>query len=761
MVMSRTSGLALLACVALVIGSLFVPAHTASGDDPRAGPGADEPDKRRPRFSALIQLPSSDELEGKLDIAPTYLKAGDWATAAQVLQWVLDHPADAFVPVRFQGPGGKAMFEWASARSQADRLLATLPAKGREFYEVRYGPKAAELLTAARKARDREQLARVVARYRHTNAGRQAAELLGTYHLDRGHHHLAARYFRGLLARPDGDKLPALSLLKAYLALRRAGDEGAADAAWKRLAARAPDGLRFDGRVIPLARLKAELARVPSGHAQPGAAVVRGEVAGVARGWDHPTVGDGPAAEWLEGALARLATNGQPALPAASPLLVAGTLVYRSHRGVHAVEAATGRPLWDSPLRGSLEELADDPARLAHASGWASALVQGFPHALLENSTVGTLSADGRQVYAVEDLEIPVAPRNYGAFFSKSGAGLRFSFADDLTDAVYHSRLLAFDLESGLAVWEAGGRGAGKDRPLRDAHFLGPPLPLGGKLYALIEKEQALRLVCLDPADGRLCWSQTLAMPQRNVLLDGGRRTWAAHLAYADGVLVCPTNAGAVIGVDLATRNLLWAHSYREAPPPEPLPPGRGRFRRPWMATIQMQLDLAVKWKHCAPVIARDPLFNWGRVLLTAPDGATLDCLDLYTRALLWRVNRDEADLYLAGVFGESVLVVGRHQCTAYWLIGGKVRWRADTGEPCGLGVAAGNVYYLPVKKDARTGGPAVLGIDLEKGIVVSRTPLPGGELPGNLLLSGDRLISQTATRIAAYTRGAEKKGTR
>ena len=38
----------------------------------------------------------------------------------------------------------------------------------------------------------------------------------------------------------------------------------------------------------------------------------------------------------------------------------------------------------------------------------------------------------------------------------------------------------------------------------------------------------------------------------------------AAHLAYADGILVCPTNAGVVLGVDLLSHSLVWAHSYRD-----------------------------------------------------------------------------------------------------------------------------------------------------------------------------------------------------
>jgi len=43
-----------------------------------------------------------------------------------------------------------------------------------------------------------------------------------------------------------------------------------------------------------------------------------------------------------------------------------------------------------------------------------------------------------------------------------------------------------------------------------------------------------------------------------------GRRAHAAPLAYGEGILVCPTNAGAVFGVDFLTHRLLWAYAYRD-----------------------------------------------------------------------------------------------------------------------------------------------------------------------------------------------------
>ena len=105
---------------------------------------------------------------------------------------------------------------------------------------------------------------------------------------------------------------------------------------------------------------------------------------------------------------------------------------------------------------------------------------------------------------------------------------------------------------------------------LAESFFLGPPLPLGGKLYVLIEKNTEFRLICLDPlrtdANGmpEIIWNQSLGTANVKMAQDSMRRIQAAHLAYADGILVCPLNAGAVIGIDLLSHSLVWAYSYRD-----------------------------------------------------------------------------------------------------------------------------------------------------------------------------------------------------
>ena len=57
---------------------------------------------------------------------------------------------------------------------------------------------------------------------------------------------------------------------------------------------------------------------------------------------------------------------------------------------------------------------------------------------------------------------------------------------------------------------------------------------------------------------------QTLGMTQDKMQNDASRRSKAAHLAYGEGMLVCPTNAGAIFGVNLLENSLVWAYPYRD-----------------------------------------------------------------------------------------------------------------------------------------------------------------------------------------------------
>src|SRR5262249_51132978 len=195
-----------------------------------------------------------------------------------------------------------------------------------------------------------------------------------------------------------------------------------------------------------------------------------------------------------------------------------------------------GEVLWESEADGGLDTLGRELRFFPFVESWVNAHLQHSPQVLFGNSVLGTLSTDGERVYAVDDLAVPPY-RNTYFFRGRPVAVVDFPFPPGLAEAAQHNRLAALDVESGKLLRERGGPGA----DLSPAPCLGPPLPVAGRLYALIEKGQELRLVCLRAAGGELLWALPLGVVPAGVDREPGRRVQALHLAYAEGVLVCPT----------------------------------------------------------------------------------------------------------------------------------------------------------------------------------------------------------------------------
>ncbi len=314
-----------------------------------------------------------------------------------------------------------------------------------------------------------------------------------------------------------------------------------------------------------------------------------------------------------------------------------------------------------------------------------------------------------------------------------------------MNEAADSSRLLALDAASGKQLWQVGGAvGTPPTDGLKGSYFLGSPLPLAGRLYALTEKDNEVTLVCLRSADAAFLWKQALAYAPTRLRLDPGRRIQTACPAYGEGILVCPTNAGIVVGVDLLTRGLAWAYPYQTTPLTQIQ---RSMFRR----GMPVPARIHAEWQ--APII----VIQQSRIVFTAPDEPSIHCLNLRDGSLLWRTQRQDDDLYVAGVFAGRVLVVGKQACRALALADGKQLWRVETGLPSGRGVGGGTMYYLPLKEAAATKEPAIYAIDIRKGVVRVRISPSKKEVPGNLLTGQGEVFAQTATAITAYTE--RKKG--
>jgi outer membrane protein assembly factor BamB len=684
--------------------------------------------------AVVVTLPTDRQAQTKLGAANEYLQARSWREAFQVLQALLDAPEDSFLEL--PGADGRANSHWRSVRTEVHRLLASLPAEALEIYQARYGPDADALLGRAKAGNDPRPLDEVARRYLYTPAGARALELLGTHHLDRGRFVQAAVCFERLFRVRRPEQVEPLTLFQAAVAFHRAGEPSNADRAWSALSARAPDGIRLGGRVVGLRELRGQVEQTARDTGGVGEwAVFRGNPSRSAEGgggpplpescWQAVAAEDPEAKALLDRLLQDPPRAMRPVLPGSHPIAVRveegrGLLVYRGFGGVRAVHLATGREAWQSPSPLSLGAALTDPARKVTYLDWLQKAASPRTH-FFENSTLGSLSADRRRVYAVEDMA--VLP--HAGYFADPEPRARPSLGP-FRDTFHSNTLRALDLETGRVAWEVGGRGGAP--ALRGNHFLGPPLPLGGVLYAVNEKNQEIRLVCLDSSTGDLLWAQTLATANDQLLTRPLRRVSAAPLAYSDGTLVCPTNAGAVLGVDLLSRSLVWAFVYAQpAAGDRGSSPTRNPFSEP------------AAWHSSGPVI------HGGRVVLTAADGGHVCCLNLRDGTLAWRTPRAAGDLYLAGVFGGKVLLVGTDAVRALDLADGKPLWRLATGTPAGVGAASGRVYYLPLKKGA------ICAIDLERGAVLARADVRPGDRLGNLFFHDGYLVSQSADAVTVY----------
>jgi len=698
------------------------------------------------RFQSTPFLHTDSLLTRKLKTAQECIREESWLEAMRMLQAFLDIDEDVIVGTRRVGADGQMLTRWTGIRTEADRLLGEFPAPAHAFYQLVYGGQAQALLTQARQKGDPALLDEVVRRYYHTAAASEATRLLAMHHLDRGRNQLSSLCFARLLDRVHVGRLPPATLFAAVVAFRRAGNEDRAGQLWTILTGQAAAGLRLGEQLVALPELEKELARLQAdAPALPGQfGRIRASGSLDAEEWSRTLIYDSRSREWLKSAMRRQEDQSHPVLPASAPLVINDKVIYRSGRGIRAVDVASGTPAWEWLSKWGLDRMMRDDRFHSEAAAWATAYMANNPHLIFSNSILGTLTSDGARIYAVDDLPIPPFPVQ--AMFRRRWEQVPEPASDpEVNDAVYHSRLLALDAETGQPIWAIGGR-SDKDGELRDSYFLGPPLALDGRLYGVVEKNHEVLLACLDAARGTLFWTQPLAVPMNRLLVDVGRRARAVRLVYADGMLVCVTHVGAVVAVDLFHRRLAWAYLYRDDTAPKDGEPAWGRRRGP-----RELPRLPEEWQTTAPIIAGDKL------VFAASDASALHCLDLRTGTLRWQVSRNEDDLYLAGVFDRKVLIVGRTTCRALHLTDGRLLWMVPVGLPAGIGVADGKIYYLPVQSGLWDKEPCICPVDLDRGVIREPALLSYGELPGNLVLHRDALLSQTVLTLTAYPRAKKE----
>jgi tetratricopeptide (TPR) repeat protein len=783
------------------------PAAAKGGPAPVAPPGGNmDPDGF---LKNGIHLVKDEKGRGKqIEAAIDYINDENWATAVERLQKLLEIDEDVFVRLKRKNAEGNEVYVWVSAKQEADRLIGALPPAGMDFYKATYGAKAAELLKKAKQNGDPGLLNEIMKKYAHTDAGAEAIKLLGDYKFDRGEYMPALLCYSKLINRLGADKAPVTLLAKAawaaHLAPPSSSDKNTVTAAnvfsekelWKMLRARTR-AVQFGEQTIPVDDLQEYVAKLDRSRLEQNATEsllyratpsrsnqLMGGPAFMTREWGVSLLYDNrdnsslsAARERIRSAKNTLKNQNQPIISAFSPITLSvldrkgekiPLLIYKNFFGVTAVDLRNGALSWTSPSDWSLQRmLGQGDAKRNAVAAWLSFYEGQHPQILFENSTVGTLSTDGQFVYVVEDFAVPPTPQpNFNNGMLVPGVAqpgmLQNNLSPELENAIGHNKLYAYSLaqNSGKLTWSLGTE---EKDPLLDHYFLGPPLPLAGKLYLLADKQQEIRLICLDPSvlakdnrniQGAIVSVQTLGMTQEKMQNDPLRRTWAAHLAYGEGILVCPTNAGAVFGVNLLENSLVWAYPYRDKNDARELSPQEAALwnrRRLIRGGVIIEQPHTIgephnQWKVTAPIISD------GKVVFTAPDARSIHCINLRDGSPIWHFQKHEDDLYLGNVYNGKVLIVGKKNVRALSLFSGETLWTLETGTPSGQGIGSDNIYYLPLKDGGKgKDEPQIVGIDIDRGRIVSRSKSrpsePGkndADVPGNLLFAEGKVISLT-----------------
>lgn len=606
-------------------------------------------------------------------------------------------------------------------------LIGRMPAVALDTYDLRYGPLARKTLTDAAAQRDWTAVERVRREFFHTLAGYEASMLLAQREWMLGNP-LAASMLLDDVATLDraidhcGDELIVLHAMARHAA----GREITPPARMPESAQAGNDGQKVDWKDWIDARVgDVSLRReVPQDrYAVAGGTLSRNGNDGGQQPLSNPrwmleTSGSPRQGRLLDEKMIELKGTGHLPPPSWTPLLVGDQLLMRTTQRLLGVDHKTGKRVWqypwfspaDEPTRvEDLDDEEEDPAELLAQRVW-------------NDLPFGQLSSDGQRVFMVDDLS-RVEMELYGPF------GIRGM----LNETAGRNTLVALDLATeGKLLWQVG-LSETVPSTLQDAFFLGPPLPVRGFLYVLAELSGEVILVCLNPSDGKEVWRQALiSVEAGSITSDPIRRVAGATPTYHEGLLICPTGAGATVAVDLIDRTLRWANEHSR----------NQQFVMNVMQGTEVSLtELTQRWSDASPIAAGNT------VILTPIESDRCVVVDLLTGRNRFAPDVRLHEFYVAGIRDDQFLVVGPDGVVARSIADGRDVWSTPTdmlptgGQVAGRGVFSPDAYFLPTTTNE------LLEIDLADGSIRSRRNV---RFPlGNLIAVDGEIISQGATMLS------------
>ncbi|MDX1964244.1 MAG: PQQ-binding-like beta-propeller repeat protein [Pirellulales bacterium] len=684
---------------------------------------ADQSDQSGVLFAADRQLIL------QLERAKKYLVEDRIDDGLLLLTDILKSPSDQFYRPANPGP-------YVSLKSAAREILGQLSGDAKASYELQFTALAEQQLRTALAEQDPQKILDVARLWFYTPAGQTAGWLYARHCLDQGEYLSAALALDRLHADPAARARfdPQLSLLFA-LCWSRGGHPERALAILDEMRRQHPRGLTLGGQTIAWYATSTEaplwLAELVGNTAKNSA---HGEDWSVFRGRPNrnpnasaglpllsprwriellPSAGADHQQTELEQQL------GGPPAPTLPPgqLLASGDLILVPHRQqLQGIDFRTGKLIWYyPPLSSTTDKTSGAPIPGGQRQ---SQLVKA-----------GSLHANSIDEWHVYTLQNP--PYNSQQVFpARQAAPVPGRVAAPLARPLSNLLCALSIAKQGALEWQVGGPTGENEPRLANVYFLGAPLPLQRELYILGEVGNELSLYCLAAENGRLIWSQPL-LRSEIPLADAPQRQ-ISNLApsFADGLLICPTRQGVVVGVDVFQRGLAWAATY---PTEQVFSVAR---RRRGLTPYDYQGGVYNRGTEGVAVIER------GRVFLGPSDSDCLLCLDLHSGRELWRLELSkqsgEEILYVAEVADERVLVISTGEIHALSAADGSSLWSESlgTGQPSGRGYRAGEAYYLPLDSGE------VVKYEIKTGRVLGRSRSRTGQVPGNLIVHRGEILS-------------------
>lgn len=704
----------------------------------------------------------------RLQQAQQKIAEGQIAEAAPLLEQILSSGQWGYVPVEEEG-GLHLPLERAAAR-----LVESLSPEAQATWEAWCAAKAAWQLEEALQHRDSESLRRLLQQYPATRFAAEAALLLAADALDRRQWREAIRWTEKLLQIPTAPTaMKQQALLLAGAAYLAQGQAQQARECFSQLLELNPLAFRIGQQLVPRnASPEQLLEMLRRWMGMPEQTPQKNLSAGVGPHW--PIFRGDPARNasvcWngqVDKLRWRLELEGReelfnPAsdrpknlrflpgrlpidqLPVVHPVVVEDLALVRLPTRLIAVDLWTGRQRWEYPWGGD-PSFQQGQAQRVLSNGMVvripSAQTFLYHQRLFQDAPYGHITADGNRVFLIDDLSLPGTMGWPILPVAVAPAG---AWASSLPQ---QNRLIALDLrKEGKVLWSVGGR-SGEDEPaLAGAFFLGPPLPLDGVLYILAEQAEQIRLLALRETTGELLWGLEIAVPERTILQDPVRRLAGATPSYADGVLVCPTSAGAVVAVDPWTRSVLWAYET-------PLADSSLAARR--ILLLRAIGAVMPSGQQAEEHLSIDSTATLaGPYVLVAPvESDQMFCFQRQTGRLCWQ-RQIEGFRYVAAVTEGVVLTVGLKTLSGWQLHTGKPAWEElnvplpEGFRTAGWGFRQGRRYYLPICAKEKS---ELLVIDIPTGRFERRLALPTKTPIGNLTPAANTLISFSAEAVEAF----------